>query len=131
MEKISTEGLVLHRSCLKCHHCHTSLRLGGYAFDRDDPEGHFYCTQHFKLPAKIIRPIPKKSMGKSMKQTRSNNVATEIDSANNINKIDNNNMNAMNNIITDKSIKDIRRPDAIAHLDLLDRGNTILLQIIK
>lgn len=28
MEKISAEGLTLHRSCLKCHHCHTSLRLG-------------------------------------------------------------------------------------------------------
>lgn len=28
MEKITAEGLTLHRSCLKCHHCHTSLRLG-------------------------------------------------------------------------------------------------------
>lgn len=28
MEKINAEGLVLHRSCLKCHHCHTNLRLG-------------------------------------------------------------------------------------------------------
>lgn len=28
MEKINAEGLILHRSCLKCHHCHTNLRLG-------------------------------------------------------------------------------------------------------
>lgn len=62
MEKISAENLVLHRACLKCHHCHTSLRLGGYAFDRDDPSGRFYCTQHYRLPAKIQRPIPKRSM---------------------------------------------------------------------
>lgn len=61
MEKISAEGLVLHRSCLKCHHCHTSLRLGGYAFDRDNPQGYFYCTQHYKLPPKIIKAVPKRT----------------------------------------------------------------------
>lgn len=57
MEKTTVEGLVLHRNCLKCHHCHTNLRLGGYAFDRDDPQGRFYCTQHFRLPAK---PMPQR-----------------------------------------------------------------------
>ncbi|XP_058822163.1 F-actin-monooxygenase Mical isoform X2 [Topomyia yanbarensis] len=62
MEKISAEGLTLHRSCLKCHHCHTNLRLGGYAFDRDDPEGKFYCTQHFKLPSKTVKPTTKRSL---------------------------------------------------------------------
>ncbi|XP_068157141.1 F-actin-monooxygenase Mical isoform X12 [Drosophila tropicalis] len=58
MEKTTVEGLILHRNCLKCHHCHTNLRLGGYAFDRDDPQGRFYCTQHFRLPAK---PLPQRS----------------------------------------------------------------------
>lgn len=57
MEKLQTEGLVMHRTCLKCHHCHTNLRLGAYAFDRDNPNGYFYCTQHFKLPAKVMRPV--------------------------------------------------------------------------
>lgn len=33
MEKISAEGLVLHRSCLKCHHCHTNLRLGRFLIE--------------------------------------------------------------------------------------------------
>lgn len=66
MEKVTAENLVLHRSCLKCHHCHTSLRLGGYAFDRDDPQGKFYCTQHYRLPPKEIklpqkRPLPRMS----------------------------------------------------------------------
>jgi F-actin monooxygenase len=28
MEKISAEGLTIHRACLKCHHCQCSLRLG-------------------------------------------------------------------------------------------------------
>lgn len=59
MEKISAEGLVLHRSCLKCVHCHTNLRLGGYAFDRDSPDGLFYCTQHFRLPLKTAKPSSK------------------------------------------------------------------------
>uniref|UniRef100_A0A6P4EFD8 F-actin monooxygenase n=1 Tax=Drosophila rhopaloa TaxID=1041015 RepID=A0A6P4EFD8_DRORH len=58
MEKTTVEGLVLHRNCLKCHHCHTNLRLGGYAFDRDDPQGRFYCTQHFRLPPK---PLPQRT----------------------------------------------------------------------
>lgn len=60
VEKISAEGLLLHRNCLKCHHCHTSLRVGGYAFDRDDPEGKFYCTQHYRLPAKQMRSAVRK-----------------------------------------------------------------------
>lgn len=59
MEKISAENLVLHRSCLKCAHCHTNLRLGGYAFDRDSPNGFFYCTQHFRLPVKSVKTAHK------------------------------------------------------------------------
>lgn len=61
MEKLATEGLVMHRGCLKCHHCHTSLRVGSYAFDRNDPDGKFYCTQHFRLPAKAVRPVTKRT----------------------------------------------------------------------
>ena len=60
MEKISAENLVLHRSCLKCAHCHTNLRLGGYAFDRDSPNGFFYCTQHFRLPVKSMKAVAPK-----------------------------------------------------------------------
>lgn len=70
MEKIAAEGLLLHRACLKCHHCHTSLRLGGYAFDRDDPCGRFYCTQHYRLPAKVQRPQPRRSAGARFQQQR-------------------------------------------------------------
>lgn len=36
------------------------ILLGGYAFDRDDPEGRFYCTQHYRLPAKQIRTSVRK-----------------------------------------------------------------------
>lgn len=32
MEKINAEGLVFHRSCLKCHHCDNNLRLGIFSF---------------------------------------------------------------------------------------------------
>lgn len=61
MEKISAENLVLHRSCLKCAHCHTNLRLGAYAFDRDSPDGYFYCTQHFRLPVKSSKSAAKQA----------------------------------------------------------------------
>ncbi|XP_023034623.1 F-actin-monooxygenase Mical isoform X1 [Drosophila willistoni] len=72
MEKTTVEGLILHRNCLKCHHCHTNLRLGGYAFDRDDPQGRFYCTQHFRLPAK---PLPQRS-NKARKSAGAQGAAT-------------------------------------------------------
>lgn len=102
MEKISAEGLILHRGCLKCHHCHTSLRLGSYAFDRDDPEGRFYCTQHFRLPAKVIRSAPKRSVSKIKGRT-------EEVSAPQVNAGEN-------------KVKVRGRPEGIAQLDLLDRG---------
>lgn len=76
MEKIAAEGLLLHRACLKCHHCHTSLRLGGYAFDRDDPSGRFYCTQHYRLPAKVQRPQPRRSAGARPQRPPSTATAT-------------------------------------------------------
>lgn len=98
MEKITAEGLVLHRACLKCHHCHTSLRLGGYAFDRDNPQGLFYCTQHYRLPAKVMRPTPKKSLSRQK-------MRSEIDSSSKI-----------------ESTPERIRLEGIANLDLLNRG---------
>lgn len=105
MEKIAAEGLVLHRACLKCHHCHTSLRLGSYAFDRDDPEGRFYCTQHFRLPAKTVRPVQKRASTKHRGRADAEGAAASKISV---------------------SAEKIRgRPEGIAQLDLLDRGNLI------
>lgn len=103
MEKIAAEGLVLHRGCLKCHHCHTSLRLGSYAFDRDDPEGRFYCTQHFRLPAKVMRPVQKKSMLRHRGHP-------EIDAAVSLKAVE-----------TPEKVRG--RPEGVMQLDLLDRGN--------
>ncbi|KAJ6638608.1 [F-actin]-monooxygenase Mical [Pseudolycoriella hygida] len=100
MEKITAEGLILHRACLKCHHCHTSLRLGGYAFDRDNPQGLFYCTQHYRLPAKVMRPTPKKSLSRQK-------MRSEIDA------------NAKTETIPERI-----RLEGIANLDLLSRGQT-------
>ncbi|XP_037045702.1 F-actin-monooxygenase Mical isoform X2 [Bradysia coprophila] len=100
MEKITAEGLVLHRACLKCHHCHTSLRLGGYAFDRDNPQGLFYCTQHYRLPAKVMRPIPKKSLSRQK-------IRNETDSSSKI-----------------ETTPERIRLEGIANLDLLNRGQT-------
>lgn len=102
MEKIAAEGLVLHRACLKCHHCHTSLRLGSYAFDRDDPEGRFYCTQHFRLPAKAMRPAQKKLVGRSRdhEATASPRIVETPD-------------------------KLRGRPEGVVQMELLDRGNLL------
>lgn len=36
------------------------MLLGGYAFDRENPDGKFYCTQHFKLPPKDSKFVPKR-----------------------------------------------------------------------
>ncbi|XP_055902550.1 F-actin-monooxygenase Mical isoform X3 [Eupeodes corollae] len=103
MEKISTEGLILHRSCLKCHHCHTNLRPGGYAFDRDDPEGRFYCTQHFRLPAKAIRPVVRKP-GQRKSTAHGSHAPSGLDAK------------------TPEKPRGIT--ESVVQLDLLDRGQT-------
>nr|XP_036224952.1 F-actin-monooxygenase Mical isoform X3 [Bactrocera oleae] len=123
MEKITAEDLVFHRSCLKCHHCHTNLRLGGYAFDRDDPNGRFYCTQHFKLPAKAIRPVVRKPGQRKPTQQQQAAAAaaaavditvTTADAASGITQID-----------LPKTPDKLRGPaDSVVQLDLLDRGQT-------
>lgn len=41
---------------------------GGYAFDRESPDGKFYCTQHFKLPPKDIKFVPKRLLHKQRQQ---------------------------------------------------------------
>ncbi|XP_032414714.1 F-actin-monooxygenase mical1 isoform X1 [Xiphophorus hellerii] len=44
VERISAEGRFFHRSCFTCHSCDITLRLGGYAFDKNS--GRFYCEMH-------------------------------------------------------------------------------------
>ncbi|XP_037946362.1 F-actin-monooxygenase Mical isoform X9 [Teleopsis dalmanni] len=115
MEKVTAEGLILHRSCLKCHHCHTNLRLNAYAFDRDDPNGRFYCTQHFRLPAKAIRPMVRKPGQRKPTQQQQAAAAaatTVIEVASNAN-------------LDRKPVDKLRsHTDNVAQIDLLDRGQT-------
>ncbi|CAG0890093.1 unnamed protein product [Darwinula stevensoni] len=48
MERLSAEGRFFHRGCFRCEYCSTTLRLGNYAYDRDDGEnGKFLCMQHY------------------------------------------------------------------------------------
>lgn len=101
MEKISAEGLVIHRGCLKCYHCHTSLRPGGYAFDRDDPEGKFYCTQHFRLPAKVVRPTTRRTLSSRYKAAQEAEAEERM-----------------------AELETPGRPETVTQLDLLDRGQT-------
>lgn len=47
MERMSAEGRFFHRGCFRCEYCATTLRLGSYAFVRDDVLGGvFFCTPH-------------------------------------------------------------------------------------
>ncbi|XP_037823743.1 F-actin-monooxygenase Mical-like isoform X3 [Lucilia sericata] len=121
MEKLQTENLVMHRGCLKCHHCHTNLRLGAYAFDRDDPNGRFYCTQHFRLPAKAIRPVVRKPGQRKPTQQQQNEAAA---SAASVAKT------PVPTYINSESGDEPRTPDKrgpvdnVAKLDLLERGQT-------
>ncbi|KAL5210578.1 hypothetical protein ABZP36_006201 [Zizania latifolia] len=44
MDQLSTDGVVFHRSCFKCHHCKSTLSLGNYS----SIEGVPYCKPHFE-----------------------------------------------------------------------------------
>uniref|UniRef100_G3MWR8 [F-actin]-monooxygenase MICAL3 n=1 Tax=Bos taurus TaxID=9913 RepID=MICA3_BOVIN len=58
MERLSAEGKFFHRSCFKCEHCATTLRLSAYAYALED--GKFYCKPHYCYrlsgPAQRKRP---------------------------------------------------------------------------
>ncbi|CAL1604115.1 unnamed protein product [Knipowitschia caucasica] len=45
VERVSAEGLFFHRECFRCSSCHSTLRLGAYAFDPE--QGQLYCQLHF------------------------------------------------------------------------------------
>ena len=50
MERMSAEGRFFHRGCFRCEYCATTLRLGGYAFVRDDLLGGvFFCMPHVSM----------------------------------------------------------------------------------
>ena len=50
MERMTAEGKFFHRGCFRCEYCGTTLRLGGYAFVRDDLVGGlFFCTSHVSM----------------------------------------------------------------------------------
>ncbi|XP_065354133.1 F-actin-monooxygenase Mical isoform X3 [Calliphora vicina] len=121
MEKLQTENLVMHRGCLKCHHCHTNLRLGAYAFDREDPNGRFYCTQHFRLPAKAIRPVVRKPGQRKPTQQQQNEAAVIAASVA---------KTPVPSHLNSESGDEPRTPDKrgpvdnVAKLDLLERGQT-------
>ncbi|XP_036324802.1 F-actin-monooxygenase Mical [Rhagoletis pomonella] len=123
MEKIAAEDLVFHRSCLKCHHCQTNLRLGGYAFDRDDPNGRFYCTQHFRLPAKAIRPVMRKPGQR--KPTQQQQAAAAAAAAADITVPAGSAGDGTSPADLLKTPDKLRGPaDSVVQLDLLDRGQT-------
>uniref|UniRef100_A0A1A9VGD2 F-actin monooxygenase n=1 Tax=Glossina austeni TaxID=7395 RepID=A0A1A9VGD2_GLOAU len=118
MEKLHTEGLIMHRACLKCHHCHSNLRLGAYAFDRDDPSGRFYCTQHFRLPAKAIRPVVRKQGQKKNAQQQAAAKPQEISPITSLDSI--------KAVLSASGDSEIKRGlvDNVTQMELLDRGQT-------
>ena len=44
MEEVALDNKVFHKTCLKCTHCHSTLRMGNLAA----MNGQYYCKPHFK-----------------------------------------------------------------------------------
>lgn len=71
MERLSAEGRFFHHGCFKCQYCHTQLRLGSYAFDRDGIYEHkFFCLHHYGMQGelkstKVTRKALQRMAGKS------------------------------------------------------------------
>ncbi|XP_044256717.1 F-actin-monooxygenase Mical [Tribolium madens] len=71
MERLSAEGRFFHHGCFKCQYCHTQLRLGSYAFDRDGIYDHkFFCIHHYGMQGelrvtKVVRKPSQRQLGKS------------------------------------------------------------------
>ncbi|BFZ24995.1 hypothetical protein BsWGS_28034 [Bradybaena similaris] len=64
MERVSAEGQFFHRSCLKCDHCGTGLRLSNYSCDRDIKPVKFYCYRH-AVPEMRVHPQRKPALEKN------------------------------------------------------------------
>jgi len=43
-ERLAADGIIFHKSCFKCIHCKSILKLGSYAA----LNGSYYCKPHFK-----------------------------------------------------------------------------------
>nr|CAI5820400.1 unnamed protein product [Callosobruchus analis] len=72
MERLSAEGRFFHHGCFKCQYCHTQLRLGSYAFDRDGLYGYkFYCVHHFGMEGELPRVTRKPSLRLNVQAAKS------------------------------------------------------------
>lgn len=57
------------KCCLysRCQYCHTQLRLGSYAFDKEGQYGHkFFCVHHYGMQGEL-RPTSKVTRKMSLK----------------------------------------------------------------
>jgi len=43
-ERLAADGVIFHKSCFRCIHCKSILKLGSYAA----LDGNYYCKPHFK-----------------------------------------------------------------------------------
>nr|XP_020752194.1 F-actin-methionine sulfoxide oxidase MICAL3 isoform X3 [Odocoileus virginianus texanus] len=79
MERLSAEGKFFHRSCFKCEHCATTLRLSAYAYALED--GKFYCKPHYCYrlsgPAQRKRPAGAPLSGKEARGPLQDSPATD------------------------------------------------------
>ncbi|XP_028813344.1 protein-methionine sulfoxide oxidase mical3a isoform X27 [Denticeps clupeoides] len=83
MERLSAEGKFFHRSCFKCDHCGTTLRLSSYAFDVED--GKFYCKPHYCYrvsgQAQRKRPAPTAAAPRTEENQAASAASSTVDSA--------------------------------------------------
>lgn len=58
---------------LRCQYCHTQLRLGSYAFDKDGMYGFkFFCLHHFGMMGELEPPkVARKASQRLLNESRS------------------------------------------------------------
>ncbi|KAL8154207.1 hypothetical protein V2J09_011967 [Rumex salicifolius] len=59
VDQLSTDGKVYHKSCFRCHHCKSTLKLSNYS----SFEGVLYCKPHFDQLFKMTGSLDKSFEG--------------------------------------------------------------------
>ncbi|KAJ7539391.1 hypothetical protein O6H91_11G090900 [Diphasiastrum complanatum] len=72
VDQLTADGVIYHKACFRCHHCHGTLKLSNYA----SLEGVLYCKPHFdqlfKLTGSFDKSFETGMQPKSMNRMQEN-----------------------------------------------------------
>lgn len=71
---MSNKSAIKLRIFFRCQYCHTQLRLGSYAFDKDGQYGHkFFCVHHYGMQGELKPPtkVTRKVSSRAARETKS------------------------------------------------------------